>query len=82
MIAFLRGTVAARTSESVILDVGGVGYEVTVPTRTRVGAIGDELTLYTYLHVREDGMSLLGSRVLMIGLFFSCFLQYRGSGPR
>ena len=44
MIAFVRGSVVSRTQESVVLDVGGIGYEVVVPTRTRVGAIGDELT--------------------------------------
>lgn len=82
MIAFLRGTVAARTSESVILDVGGVGYEVTVPTRTRVGAIGDELTLYTYLHVREDGMSLFGFESIDDRAVFQLLLTVSGIGPK
>lgn len=82
MIAFLRGTLVSRTDESVILDVAGVGYEVIVPLRTRVGAIGDELTLYTYLHVREDGISLYGFESIEDRTLFELLITVSGIGPK
>lgn len=82
MIAFLRGAVVARTSESVVLDVGGVGYEAVIPTRTRVGAIGDELTLYTYLHVRDDGIALYGFESIDDRTVFQLLLTVSGIGPK
>ena len=53
MIAFLRGTVAESYPQRLILDVHGVGYEVIVP-------LSRELTLKTYLHVRENMQVLYG----------------------
>jgi len=82
VIAFLRGTLVSRTDESVILDVAGVGYEVIVPLRTRVGAIGDELTLYTYLHVREDGISLYGFESIEDRTLFELLITVSGIGPK
>ncbi len=82
MIAFVRGSVASRTQESVVLDVGGVGYEVVVPTRTRVGAIGDELTLYTHLHVREDCMTLYGFDSIDDRSVFELLISVTGIGPK
>lgn len=82
MIAFVRGSVASRTPESVVLDVGGIGYEVVVPTRTRVGAIGDELTLYTHLHVREDCMTLYGFDNMDDRAVFELLISVTGIGPK
>ena len=82
MIAFVRGSVASRTPESVVLDVGGIGYEVVVPTRTRVGAIGDELTLYTHLHVREDCVTLYGFDNVDDRAVFELLISVTGIGPK
>lgn len=63
MIAFLRGTVAESYPQRLILDVHGVGYEVMVPLSTfdRLNPLpGRELTLKTYLHVRENMQVLFG----------------------
>lgn len=82
MIAFIRGTVALRTRESIVLDVGGVGYEIAVPTRTRVGAIGDELVLHTHMQVRDDGVSLYGFESIDDRSLFQLLLSVSGIGPK
>lgn len=62
MIATLEGTLEYRGSDSVIVNVGGVGFQVHVPTSTLslLGAVKDRVFLYTHLHVREDNVSLYG----------------------
>src|SRR6476619_7579269 len=61
MIARLRGKPAANTPEGLVLDVGGVGYLVhATPTAVRKGDSADEITVETYLHVREDALELYG----------------------
>ncbi len=61
MIARLRGKPAANTPEGLILDVNGVGYLVhATPSAVRKGDAADEITVETYLHVREDAMQLYG----------------------
>lgn len=63
MIAFLRGIVVEALPQRIILDVHGVGYEVTVPLST-FDALnplpGNELTLKTFLHIRENAHVLYG----------------------
>ena len=62
MIAQLRGTVIHTDDNMVIIDVGGVGYAVTVSGKTQAGLSvgGDEMTLLTDMVVREDSMTLFG----------------------
>ena len=62
MIAQLRGQIVRLESQAVVLDVGGVGYLVSVSRRTleTSGQPGDQLTLLTSLQVREDSMTLFG----------------------
>jgi len=62
MIAQLRGSLVQIDETSVIIDVAGVGYAVTVSGKTRAGlAVGDlAVTLLTDMHVREDSMTLYG----------------------
>ncbi|MBQ4613300.1 MAG: Holliday junction branch migration protein RuvA [Akkermansia sp.] len=63
MIAFLRGTVAEALPQSIVLDVGGVGYEVHVPLSTydRINPVaGQEAVLKTHLHIRENVQMLYG----------------------
>ena len=62
MISLVRGTVVERLPGSVIVDTGGVGYEVFVPAGAsdRIGGVGDAVTLRTYLDVREGALDLYG----------------------
>ncbi len=63
MIAFLRGTVAEALPRSLVLDVGGVGYEVQIPLSTydRLNPVeGQQVTLRTHLHIRENAQVLYG----------------------
>jgi Holliday junction DNA helicase RuvA len=63
VIGSLRGTFAARLGGSeIVVDVGGVGYRLTVstPTAASFGTIGSEVFLYVHTHVREDAIVLYG----------------------
>ena len=62
MIGFLRGILAEKGDGYLIVDVGGVGYLVNVPSNTGayLRSEGEEVTLYTTMIVREDDMSLYG----------------------
>ena len=62
MIAHLSGTLLSKEPNSVIVDVGGVGYEVTIPVSTfyDLEEPGSNVKLRTYTHVREDALQLYG----------------------
>lgn len=64
MIGSLRGTLIEKGSLRVIIDVGGVGYDVQVPLGTYegLGEVGGEVRLLIHTHVREDSLSLFGFR--------------------
>jgi Holliday junction DNA helicase RuvA len=63
MIGSLKGTLAARPAEAeVLIEVGGVGYRVSVstPTAASLGSLGTEVRLFVHTHVREDAIVLYG----------------------
>jgi Holliday junction DNA helicase RuvA len=62
MIATLEGVLEYRGDDSIIINVGGVGFRVYVPgsTLSRLGAVKGKVCLYTHLHVREDNILLYG----------------------
>lgn len=62
MIGRLRGVLAGRHVDGVLLDVGGVGYEVAMPGRdiADLPPVGDEVVIHTHTHVREDQLALYG----------------------
>ena len=84
MISFLRGRVAAMAPSAVVIDVGGVGYRVTVSPRTCSGlpALGEEATLQTFLYLRDDGMELFGFVQPEETQLFETLLKVTGVGPR
>lgn len=83
MIAQLTGTVVRRSDRAIVLDVAGVGYEVActqdVLTRCKVGS---EVTLATYLAVREDALDLYGFTSADDLSFFKLLLTVSGVGPK
>ncbi len=83
MIASLTGTVDHIFTDSILLNVNGVGYQVFVlPTLLTEINPENEMTIYTYLHVREDEMSLYGFKTQRELAFFKLLLQAPGIGPK
>jgi len=83
VIARLRGKPVANTAEGLILDVGGVGYLVhATPAAVRKGDTADEITVETYLHVREDAMQLYGFADREERELFVHLLSVSGVGPK
>ena len=81
MIARLRGRRAGLTASGLVLDVNGVGYLVqATPSVLRRG--GDELTVETYLHVREDALQLYGFASAEERELFVHLLSVSGVGPK
>ncbi|MDQ4212750.1 Holliday junction branch migration protein RuvA [Microbacterium capsulatum] len=83
MISSLRGTVLSATSDSVIVEVGGVGFSVAVPGDVaHTARIGHELRLHTSLIVREDALSLYGFADPTELEVFGHLLGVTGVGPK
>ena len=81
MISRLRGTVAARTAAGVVLDVNGVGYLVAATPRVSA-RVGEEATVETYLHVREDALQLFGFADAAERALFRLLMGVSGIGPK
>ena len=81
MISRLRGTVAARTGAGIVVDVGGVGYLVAATPRVNA-RLGEETTVETYLHVREDALQLYGFADAAERELFVQLLGVNGVGPK
>ena len=84
MIARVRGTLVERDLDSVVIDVGGVGYELAVTPRTLSGlpGLGEEVVLHYHLHVREDQMALFGFETRADKDLFSTLIGVSGVGPK
>jgi Holliday junction DNA helicase RuvA len=84
MIGLLDGVIVDKTPTAMLLDVGGVGYELMVPLSTyeRSGNVGDRVKLLTYLHVREDCLQLYGFFAGEEKQMFALLLGVTGIGPK
>ena len=84
MIGFLRGRLAAKHPPVLLLDVGGVGYEVEAPMSTFYGlpAVGADVMLHTHLVVREDAHILFGFGTERERSLFRELIRISGVGPR
>src|ERR671938_1399712 len=84
MIAHLSGTLLAKQATSVILDVNGVGYEVTIPVTTfyDMEDAGAQVALRIYTHVREDALQLFGFKTARERELFMLLISVSGIGPK
>lgn len=84
MIGRLRGTLAAKHPPQLLLDVNGVGYELEAPMPTfyDLPAVGEAVTLFTHLVVREDAHLLYGFSRASARALFRSLLKVNGVGPR
>jgi Holliday junction DNA helicase RuvA len=83
MIGQLRGRLAGKRPNQVLVDVGGVGYLVQVPLSTyaTLGELHAEVTLLIHTHVREDALALYGFLSSREKHFFELLLSASGVGP-
>jgi Holliday junction DNA helicase RuvA len=84
MYYYLKGTLKEKNPEFVILEVGGIGYQINLPASlfSELPPLGEELLLYTYLYVREDGVNLYGFLTPETRRIFFLSLGVTGIGPR
>lgn len=84
MIAFVKGNLADVESDRVIIDVGGIGYNVFVSSYTigRLPLEGNVVKLYTYLNVKEDLMQLYGFLTKDELRIFKLLIGVNGIGPK
>jgi holliday junction DNA helicase RuvA len=83
MIARLRGRPVANTPEGLVVDVGGVGYLLAAtPSAIRLADGAQEVSLHTYLHVREDALQLYGFAEAGERELFVQLLSVNGVGPK
>jgi Holliday junction DNA helicase RuvA len=84
MIAYLSGKLLEKEANLVIIDVGGVGYEVTIPLSTfyELGELGEDVSLRIHTVVREDAFALFGFRSVREKELFLHLISVSGIGPK
>jgi len=84
MIAFLKGILLKKTTETLIIDNGGIGYEVIAPLSTfyALPEEGEQVSLHIYTHVREDAFILFGFNTALEKKIFRLLISVSGIGPK
>ncbi len=84
MIGFLKGTLSVKQPPFLLIDVGGVGYELEAPMSTFYGlpAAGEPVALFTHLTIRDDAHVLFGFGTESERRLFRALIKISGVGPR
>jgi Holliday junction DNA helicase RuvA len=84
VIAYLRGRLFDKQPNRIVIDVGGVGYDLAVPLSTfyGLGETGTEIALRVHTHVREDALSLFGFATRLEQDLFERLIGISGIGPK
>ena len=84
MIAYLHGRILEKQPNRIVVDVNGVGYDVSVPLSTfyGLGDAGSEITLRIHTHVREDALALYGFATKLEQELFERLISISGIGPK
>jgi Holliday junction DNA helicase RuvA len=84
VIAYLQGRILEKQPTRVVVDVGGVGYDVAVPLSTfyGLGEAGGQIALRVHTHVREDAIALYGFATALELELFDRLISINGIGPK
>ena len=84
MIGFLSGKILEKDANTVIVDVSGVGYEVTIPLSTfyELGDVGSDVSLRIFTHVREDALQLFGFKTARERDIYLKLISVQGIGAK
>ena len=81
MISFIKGSVYTKTSDTIIVENNGIGYEILVNQTDRYD-VGSDIMIHTYQHVREDEISLFGFFETYERDLFLLLITVKGIGPK
>ena len=83
MISYLRGKIAYKAPMQAVIDVGGVGYgmSISLVTYDQLPVLGEEVLLFTHMHVREDRMELFAFADEGEREVFEMLISVSGIGP-
>lgn len=84
MYSYIKGILAETDKDSITMETGGIGYHIFTTTQTfdSLPEIGEEIKIYTYLHIREDAMILFGFLSKEERTVFQLLLGVSGIGPK
>ncbi len=84
MIGYLSGKLLEKEANTVIVDVGGIGYEVTIPLSTfyELGEVGEDVELRIFTYVREDTLQLFGFKTLREKELYLKLISVQGIGAK
>ena len=84
MYAYIKGTLEETGEDYIVVEAGGIGYQIftTGQTFQYLPSMGEEVKVYTYLHVREDAMILFGFLTKDDLFVFRLLLGVSGIGPK
>ena len=84
MISSLHGKLESLGSDWAVINVGGIGFQVFMPTPTlsTLGSVGGEVKLYTHLHLREDNVTIYGFSSTGELELFKTLINVSGLGPK
>lgn len=84
MYYYIKGTLAAKGENYIVVDASGVGYRIftSLESIEKTGSLGSDITVYTYLNVREDAMELYGFISEEERSMFLLLISVSGVGPK
>lgn len=84
MYYYIKGTLVQKNDNYIVVDANGVGYMIytSLNSMQNTGEIGKKITIYTYLHVREDVMDLFGFTTIEEKNMFMQLISVSGVGPK
>jgi holliday junction DNA helicase RuvA len=84
MITYLKGELAAVLEAGIVVENGGIGYEISVPisVMNELPSIGDQVKIYTFMYVREDALKLYGFLTWDDMNIFKLLITVNGIGPK
>jgi len=84
MIARIKGVLLKKTTESIIIDIKGIGYEVIAPLSTfyAMPEEDEQVSLHIHTHVREDALILFGFKTTLEKKIFRLLISVSGIGPK
>lgn len=84
MYYYIKGTLVQKSDNYIVVDANGVGYMIytSLNSMQNTGEVGKKITIYTYLHVREDVMDLFGFTTIEEKNMFMHLISVSGVGPK